>query len=327
MTRIDTYSAKFDVMKFDESDNFGLWQKHVKNLLVQQGMVKALYGTKSEGMADINWKELEPKVVATIWLCLGDDVMYHVMDKEFPAAVWLKLESRYMSKSLTNKLYLKQQLYDLKMAKDSNLSQHINVFNQIIGDLKRVDVKFEDENKALMLLNSLPTSSMYENLVTTLTWGKETLELEDVMRALLAFHQRKKNIDKNSQGEGLIVNGNYECERSSNMVDSKGKNFRSKSKKRNDINYYKCRKKGHLKQDCPDRRKNKDDDNEGSSKFENVMEDNSDDADGDMLSVASNSEHLMDSWIMDSTCSFHITPNKDWFDTYDECQIMLIWTP
>jgi hypothetical protein len=55
------------------------------------------------------------------------------------------------------------------MAKGSNLSQHIDVFNQIIGDLKRVDVKFKDEDKALMLLNSLPISSTYENLVTILT--------------------------------------------------------------------------------------------------------------------------------------------------------------
>ena len=77
-----------------------------------------------------------------------------------------------MSKSLTNKLYLKQKLYGLKMAKGLNLSQHINVFNYIISDLKRIDVKFEDEDKALMLLNSLPASSMYENLVTTLMWGK-----------------------------------------------------------------------------------------------------------------------------------------------------------
>ena len=159
-----------------------------------------------------------------IRLCLGDDVMYHVMDEESPVAIWLKLESRYMSKSLTNKLYLKQRLYGLKMVEGSDLSQHINAFNQIISDLKRVDVKFEDEDKALMLLNSLLTSPMYENLVTTLTWGKETLELEDVTGALLAFHQRKKNIDENSQGEGLIVNGNYERGRSSNKGDSKGKN-------------------------------------------------------------------------------------------------------
>jgi hypothetical protein len=169
---------------------------------VQQGMVKALHGTKPEGMVDIDLKELEAKAVATIRLCLRDDVMYHVMDEESPVIVCLKLKSQYMSKSLTNKLYLKQRLYGLKMAEGSNLSQHINVFNQIIPDLKKVDVKFKDEEKVLMLLNSLSTSSTYENLVTTMTWGKETLELEDIIGALLAFHQRKKNIDENSPGGG-----------------------------------------------------------------------------------------------------------------------------
>jgi hypothetical protein len=190
----------------------------VKDLLVQQGMVKALYGTKPEGMSDIDWKELEAKTMTTIRLCLGDDVMYHVMTEESSAAIWLKLESRSMSKSLTNKFYLKQRLYSLKMAEGSDLNQHINVFNQIIGNLKKVNVKFEDEDKALILLNSLPTSSTYENLITTLTWGKKTLELEDVTRALLAFHQRKKNVDENYQGEGLVVKGNYKRGKSSNKV-------------------------------------------------------------------------------------------------------------
>jgi hypothetical protein len=46
------------------------------------------------------------------------------------------------------------------------------------------------------------------------------------------------------------------------------------------------------------------------------VEDNLDDVVGDMLSVASNSEHPIDSWILDSACSFHVMPNKDWFDTY-----------
>ena len=87
MAGIGTSSAKFDLIKFDRSSNFGLWQRHVKDLLVQQGMVKTLYGMKLEGMANIDWKELEVKAVATIRFCLGDDVMYHVMDEESLAAV------------------------------------------------------------------------------------------------------------------------------------------------------------------------------------------------------------------------------------------------
>ena len=49
-----------------------------------------------------------------------------------------------MSKSLMKKLLLKKKLHGLKIAKGSTLDQHINVFNQIIGDLNRVEVKFEE---------------------------------------------------------------------------------------------------------------------------------------------------------------------------------------
>ena len=88
--------------KFDGSGNFVLWLRKVKDLLLQQGMVKALYGKQPEGMNDIDWKNLEAKTLATIRLCLANDVMYHVMDKESLTIIWLKLESRYLFKSLTN---------------------------------------------------------------------------------------------------------------------------------------------------------------------------------------------------------------------------------
>jgi hypothetical protein len=47
-----------------------------------------------------------------------------------------------------------------------------------------------------------------------------------------------------------------------------------------------------------------------------MMEDDSDVADGDMLFVASTSEHLVDYWLLVSTCSFHVTSNRFWFDSY-----------
>ena len=106
-----------------------------------------------------------------------------------------------MPKSLTNKLLLKKKLYGLKMAEGSALDQHINVFKQIISDLNRVDVKFEEEDMTLILVNSLLES--YDNLVsTTLMWGKETLELEEIIGALLAFNQMKKDSD-GSRMKGL----------------------------------------------------------------------------------------------------------------------------
>ena len=123
------------------------------------------------------------------------------MDDVSTATIWLKLESRYMSKSLTKKLNLKRKLYELKMAEGADLAQHVHTFNKIISDLLRIDIKLDDENKAMMLLSSLPAS--YEQLVTTLLWGKETLEFEEISGALLDHYQRKQNSGE-SFGEGFV---------------------------------------------------------------------------------------------------------------------------
>jgi hypothetical protein len=72
-----------------------------------------------------------------------------------------------MSRSLLKKLYLKHKLFGFKISEGTDLNQYINVFNHIVSNLKRVNVKFDSENKTLMLLNS-HAFPMYENLVTTL---------------------------------------------------------------------------------------------------------------------------------------------------------------
>uniref|UniRef100_A0A2N9I9J1 Integrase catalytic domain-containing protein n=1 Tax=Fagus sylvatica TaxID=28930 RepID=A0A2N9I9J1_FAGSY len=245
---INASIATVGLIKFDRTGNFGLWQRRVKDLLVQQGLVKALYGKtkKPEKMTDDEWEELDMKAVSTIRLLLADEVMYDVMEENSTAGIWLNLEKRYMSKSLTNKLHLKQKLYGLKITEGADLRQHINTFKQIISDMLRIDIKFEDEDKAMMLLTSLPAS--YEHLVTTLLYGKETLELEEVSGALLDHYQRKHKDSAESSGEGLVVK------------DSE--------------------------------------------------------SDGDMLSVSSSTNGLNNSWLLDSACSFHVTPHRNWFDTY-----------
>lgn len=76
--------------------------------LHDQDIEKAiLKGKKLESIDDRDWKELEANVVAITLLCLADDVMYPIMDEESPSAIWFNIENSQMSKSLTNKLYLK----------------------------------------------------------------------------------------------------------------------------------------------------------------------------------------------------------------------------
>ena len=149
----------------------------------------------------------------------------------------------------------------------------------------RIDIKFEDEDKAMMLLTSLPAS--YEHLVTTLLYGKETLESEEVSGALLDHYQRKHKDSAESSGEGLVVKG-YQDRGRKKDNDDKSVRGRSKSKSKT-VKCFKCQKKGHMKRDCPEWNKGK----EESSTSINVVADS--ESDGDMLSVSSSTDGLNNS--------------------------------
>ena len=79
----------------------------------------------------------------------------------------------YMTKSLSNKLYLKKQLYGLRINEGTAVLEHLNFFNKVISKLLAVDVKIDEEDKALILLNPLPES--YDHIITTMLYGKKTL--------------------------------------------------------------------------------------------------------------------------------------------------------
>ena len=81
-----------------------------------------------------------------------------------------------MTKNLSNKLFMKNQLYSLRMKKGMPILQHLNTFNRILSDLLALEVKLEEEDKALLLLSSLPSS--YDLLATTIMYDKEALKLE-----------------------------------------------------------------------------------------------------------------------------------------------------
>ena len=76
------------------------------------------------------------------------------------------------------------------MVEGADLAQHINTLNQVISDMLRIGIKFDDEDKAMMmLLTSLLAS--YKHLVTNLCWGKETLEFKEILGALMDHYHLK----------------------------------------------------------------------------------------------------------------------------------------
>uniref|UniRef100_A0A2N9F230 Reverse transcriptase Ty1/copia-type domain-containing protein n=1 Tax=Fagus sylvatica TaxID=28930 RepID=A0A2N9F230_FAGSY len=128
-------------------------------------------------MTDDEWEELDMKAVSTIRLLLADEVMYDVIGGELN---WLK------------------------MTEGADLRQHINTFKQIISDMLRIDIKFEDEDKAMMLPN-LPPGFL--------------------------------RTPAESSGEGLVVKG-YQDRGRKKDKDDKSARGRSKSKSKTVKNWF-----------------------------------------------------------------------------------------
>ncbi|GJR53655.1 retrovirus-related pol polyprotein from transposon TNT 1-94 [Tanacetum coccineum] len=217
----------------------------VRALLSQQGYLSALQGRDKlpEKLSDEEEDELMEKAHGAIILNLADSVLREVAGETTPTGLWLQLESLYMTKSLTNRLYMKQRLYTLRM-KDGSLNDHINEFKKIILDLNNIDVRIED--RALILLCSLQKS--YEHLVTTLLYDKETISMEDVKSALNSSQLRKKvSADYvEESANGLIVRGRRNDKASSSRGRSRPKTRSRKFK------CYNCHMEGHMRRDCPD---------------------------------------------------------------------------
>ncbi|GKB25007.1 retrovirus-related pol polyprotein from transposon TNT 1-94 [Tanacetum coccineum] len=196
--------AKFDIEKFDGTGDFGLWRIKMRALLIQHGCEAALEVLPADMEAEAK-AELNKKAHSAVILCLGNKVLREVTGETTAAGVWTKLETLYMTKSLANKLYLKKKLYTFYMPAGRKISEHIDEFNKIVLDLANIEVKFEDEDLALLLLTSLPAS--YEHFVDTLLYGREALTLEDVMATLNSKEIKERSKAKGDDGEGLYVRG------------------------------------------------------------------------------------------------------------------------
>ena len=68
---------------------------------------------------------------------------------------------------LDKKIYLKRQLYSLRMKEGTKVVDHLNTFNTLIVQLTSMEVKFEDEDKAITLFCSLS----WDNLVTSISFS------------------------------------------------------------------------------------------------------------------------------------------------------------
>ncbi|GJW55087.1 retrovirus-related pol polyprotein from transposon TNT 1-94 [Tanacetum coccineum] len=191
------------------------------------------------------------------------------------------------------------------MSQGTKLGDHIDQFNKLILDLANIDIEIEDEDQALMLLTSLPSS--YKNFVETLLYGMESLTMEDVLVTPNSRELKKRTEDtKEETGDGLYVRGRSDyLGKAHSGVSSRFKSKGGTGK----LKCFICHSEGHLNRYCPIKKSSRfvkkgkrDQDSDSSGDEGNAYF-------GEALVVVGNAN--MTELVMDSGGSYHMTHRRD----------------
>ena len=158
-------------------------------------------------MSDNDWEKIDRQAYGTIRLCLAKNQKYFVMRETKAKEIWKKLEDKYMTKSVENRLYLKKKLFHFQYRAGISMSEHLNDYNKILADLQNLEVDISNEDKSLLLLNSL--SNTHDHLITTLLYGKDEIKYDGVSNALNNYEYCKedKQAQRDTMTKALIVKG------------------------------------------------------------------------------------------------------------------------
>ncbi|ONK73554.1 uncharacterized protein A4U43_C04F32830 [Asparagus officinalis] len=106
------------------------------------------------------------------------------------------LGKMYEQPSAAKKVHLVKILF--------NLMLHLSEFNTIVDQLISVNITFDDEVQALLILSQLPDSWVGCVIVISNSVGKEKLKLSEVVSMIISEEVRRKS--SKSKGSVSILN-------------------------------------------------------------------------------------------------------------------------
>ncbi|CAN6886732.1 unnamed protein product, partial [Brassica oleracea] len=197
-------AAKFEIEKFNGS-NFALWKLKMKAILRKDGCLAAISARPATYTDDDKWNEMDGNAMANLHLALADGVLSSIEEKKTAKEIWDHLAKLYEAKSLHNKIFLKRKLYTLRMGESTSVTEHINTLNTLFSQLTSLSYKVESQERAELLLQSLPDS--YDQLIINLTNNVSTdsLVFDDVAAAVLEEESRRKRNIANTSDNGIAL--------------------------------------------------------------------------------------------------------------------------
>ena len=169
----------FGIENFDGTD-FGFWRMQIEDYFYWKKLHLSILGEKPATMKDEEWALLNRQVLGVIRLTLSRSIAHNVVKEKTTTDLMKALSDMYEKPSTNNKVHLMKKLFNLKMAENALVAQHLNKFNTFTNQLSSVKIDFDDEIHALIILASLPNSWEAMRMAVSNSIGKEKLKYNDI---------------------------------------------------------------------------------------------------------------------------------------------------
>ncbi|RVX19557.1 Retrovirus-related Pol polyprotein from transposon TNT 1-94 [Vitis vinifera] len=229
-SRKDVWNRKFD------DTYFAYWRMQIEDYLYGRKLHLPFLGTKPESMKVEEWALLDRQVLGVIRLTLSRFVAHNVVKEKTITDLMKAWSGMYEKSSANNKVHLMKKLFNLKMVENASVAQHLNEFNTITNQLSSVEIDFDDEIRALIILASLPNSWKAMRMAVSNSMGKEKLKYNDIRDLIMDEEIRRRDAGETS-GSGFALN-----------LETRGKD--------NDRNS----NRGHFRRQCKSPKKKNEDD-------------------------------------------------------------------
>ena len=160
------------IQNFDGTD-FAYWRMQIEDYLCRRKLHLPLLRTKLEAMKVEEWALLDRQVLGVIRLTLSRSIAHNVIKEKTTADLMKALSGMYEKPSANNKVHLMKKLLNLKMAENASVAQNLNEFNTITNQLSFVEIDFDDEIRALIVLAFLPNSWEAMRMAVSNSTGKK----------------------------------------------------------------------------------------------------------------------------------------------------------
>ncbi len=197
---------KVAIVPLGGANNYSTWAVQCRMALLKEDLWSVVSTPEPPDPATataasvVQYQRRQEKALATIVLTINPSLLYLLPNPEDPAVVWQQLRDHFQKRTWSNKLHLRRQLNDLRLAEGGSLSDHIKQVTELFSGLAIVGDAVAEEDQVVTLLSSLPRS--YDVLVTALEARVDALSMDELKERL---HHEATKRDRSIGGSGEVA--------------------------------------------------------------------------------------------------------------------------